>query len=104
MAPRARAWWRPSKPPCAHGPKRPPGRRSARPQPPPPDVVYQGVMISGALVFAIALSVPPEFRECMKHLRVEAKDAGIRGNTFDRAMKGVEPDQSVLDAMQSQPE
>jgi lytic murein transglycosylase len=61
-------------------------------------------MISGALLFAIALSVPPEFRECLKHLRVEAKDAGIRPNTFDRAMRGVEPDATVLDAMQTQPE
>jgi lytic murein transglycosylase len=61
-------------------------------------------MISGALLFAIAISVPPEFRECVRQLRVEAKDAGIRGNTFDRAMKGVEPDQSVIDAMNTQPE
>jgi len=61
-------------------------------------------MISGALLFAIAISVPPEFRECVRQLRVEAKDAGIRGNTFDRAMKGVEPDQGVIDAMNTQPE
>src|SRR5256885_7354455 len=61
-------------------------------------------MMLGAALFAVSLAVPPEFRECMKQLRVEAKDAGIRGSVFDRAMKGVEPDQTVLDAMQTQPE
>ena len=37
-------------------------------------------------------------------LRSEATAKGISAQTFDAAMAGIEPDQSVLDAMDSQPE
>ena len=49
-------------------------------------------------------AMPPEFADCVKTLRVEAAAKGIPEHTFDKAMKGVEPDPSVLDAMQAQPE
>jgi lytic murein transglycosylase len=45
-----------------------------------------------------------DFSACLRALRSEATAKGISTQTFDTAMKGVEPDQSVLDAMNSQPE
>ena len=45
-----------------------------------------------------------EFAACVDELRTEALAGGIRHRTFNRAMKGVEPDASVIEAMQTQPE
>ena len=44
------------------------------------------------------------FNGCVKELRGQATAAGVSAQTFDKAMAGVEPDQSVLDAMERQPE
>lgn len=58
-----------------------------------------------SLIFLSAhAAAPPEFADCVGALRAEATAKGIPGRTFDKAMKGVEPDPSVLDAMQAQPE
>ena len=40
----------------------------------------------------------------MKELRAQASAAGVSAQTFDKAIAGVEPDQSVLEAMERQPE
>jgi lytic murein transglycosylase len=62
-----------------------------------------------SLIFAACATcaqavVPPEFSACIRELRTEALAQGITHGTFSNAFKGVEPDASVLDAMQTQPE
>lgn len=63
--------------------------------------------------FAIALAVllvaapaaaASEFRACLGELRSEAAAQGVNPQIFDAVMDGVRPDQSVLDAMEYQPE
>ena len=44
------------------------------------------------------------FTACLAQLRADALSKGISARTFDVALAGVEPDQSVLDAMDNQPE
>ncbi|HWI13007.1 MAG TPA: lytic murein transglycosylase, partial [Burkholderiales bacterium] len=54
---------------------------------------------------AMASAAPAAgFEECLSGLRSDAAARGIGTQTFERAMAGVTPDQSVLDAMESQPE
>lgn len=59
------------------------------------------------MIVALA-AMPPalaaEFSACLGDLRSEAQAKGINAQTFDTALAGVEPDQSVLDAMAYQPE
>lgn len=45
-----------------------------------------------------------DFNACVKELRGEAAAKGIEPRVFDAALAGIEPDQSVLDAMDNQPE
>jgi len=45
-----------------------------------------------------------EFKVCLGELRGEAATQGINPRIFDAVMDGVQPDQSVLDAMDYQPE
>lgn len=45
-----------------------------------------------------------DFTACVRALRTEATAKGITTQTFDTAMAGVEPDPSVLEAMDNQPE
>ncbi|HEV7804163.1 MAG TPA: lytic murein transglycosylase [Burkholderiales bacterium] len=45
-----------------------------------------------------------DFETCLDKLRSDASAKGIATQTFDRAMTGITPDQSVLDAMDAQPE
>ena len=45
-----------------------------------------------------------DFGPCMSTLRGEALSRGISSQTFDTAMKGVEPDPTVIEAMDTQPE
>lgn len=60
------------------------------------------------LVLVVVLSSPPaytqDFNACLKTLRGAALSQGVSAQTFDTATAGVEPDQSVLDAMDNQPE
>ncbi|HZM47300.1 MAG TPA: lytic murein transglycosylase, partial [Burkholderiales bacterium] len=46
----------------------------------------------------------PDFNACVKELRGQATAAGVSAQTFDKAIAGVEPDQSVIEAMDRQPE
>jgi lytic murein transglycosylase len=61
-----------------------------------------------ALAFLLIAGTPhvlaAEFNACLGELRREATAKGITPQTFDTALAGVEPDQGVLDAMDSQPE
>lgn len=60
-----------------------------------------------AALLSLAGSPPARaagFGACLGELRGEARAKGISARTFDTAMSGVEPDQSVLDAMAYQPE
>jgi lytic murein transglycosylase len=45
-----------------------------------------------------------DFRSCVSELRSDASAKGISLQTFDRAFSALEPDESVLEAMDNQPE
>jgi lytic murein transglycosylase len=45
-----------------------------------------------------------DFRACVAELRSESIANGITAQTFDSALKGIEPDPTVLEAMEAQPE
>jgi lytic murein transglycosylase len=66
--------------------------------------------LRACLLFPFFASIPAgaataaEFDSCVRELRREAATRGIEAATFDRAMTGIEPDQTVLDAMDNQPE
>src|SRR5688572_10172436 len=51
-----------------------------------------------------AASPASEFGSCVRELRTQATAKGIDTKTFDMAMTGIEPDTTVLDAMDNQPE
>lgn len=61
------------------------------------------VVLSFALTFALPAAAD-EFSACVGKLRKEALAKGVAAGTFDTALKGVEPDQAVLDALDYQPE
>jgi len=63
------------------------------------------------LIFTLALTclaVPSaqadEFRNCLAQVRGQAISNGVTPETFDAATASLEPDPSVLEAMQYQPE
>ncbi len=57
------------------------------------------------MLAASAWAEPPTaFVGCLTELRAEASAKGITARTFDTAMAGIQPDQTVLDAMDTQPE
>jgi lytic murein transglycosylase len=65
--------------------------------------------LRNALGLSLALAAAPaaaadEFTACVAKLRTEAVGKGIAPQVFDTALTGVEPDQGVLDALDSQPE
>jgi len=49
-------------------------------------------------------AVPSTFGPCLAELRAEAASRGVGERAFDRAMQGLQPDPSVIEAMQQQPE
>ena len=57
-----------------------------------------------ALAEVRAASPASEFGSCVRELRTQATAKGIDTKTFDMAMTGIEPDTTVLDAMDNQPE
>lgn len=57
-----------------------------------------------ALAEVPAASPASEFGSCVRELRTQATAKGIDTKTFDMAMTGIEPDTTVLDAMDNQPE
>ena len=62
------------------------------------------VLLLLLLVAGSANALAGDFTTCLGKLRRDAMANGIAKQTFDTAMTGVEPDQSVLDAMDNQPE
>ena len=65
-------------------------------------------LLSFALIASALFSAAPmaaaEFRACLSQLRGDATAQGISPQLFDAVMRGVTPDQSVLKAMEYQPE
>ena len=62
-------------------------------------------LFSLLFAFTSAHGAPaPDFNACVKELRGQAAAAGVSAQTFDKAIAGVEPDQSVIEAMDRQPE
>jgi lytic murein transglycosylase len=61
-------------------------------------------LIALALAVAPGLAAAADFGACIDKLRSEATAKGIAPHVFDTAMAGVEPDPSVLEAMDAQPE
>jgi len=63
---------------------------------------------SGAFALILLLTAPcalgQDFKACLAQLRTEAVAKGVSAQTFDNALSGVEPDQSVLESMDNQPE
>lgn len=57
-----------------------------------------------ALLLVASMAPASEFEGCLGTLRSEAADQGITPEIFDAVMAGIEPDESVLDAMDYQPE
>ncbi len=60
--------------------------------------------MSVALLIATASTASADFASCVASLRSAATSAGVPGATFDRVMRGVEPDMRVIELMQNQPE
>lgn len=60
--------------------------------------------VLAAALFAAPVSAQSDFRSCLAGLRGQAAASGISAATFDRAFSGVQPDMSVLEAMDNQPE
>src|SRR3712207_9213056 len=56
------------------------------------------------LALAGAATAQSDFRSCLADLRGQAAAQGISSAAFDRAFSGVQPDMSVLELMDNQPE
>jgi lytic murein transglycosylase len=72
----------------------------------PEKPVMRALIFLPTLLAAILAAMPAkaDFASCLASLRVAATGAGVSGATFDRAMRGVEPDMKVIELMQNQPE
>ena len=62
------------------------------------------LVVAVVVVAGAANAQAADFRSCVQALRSEASGQGIGTRTFDTALNGVEPDPSVLEAMDAQPE
>jgi lytic murein transglycosylase len=72
-------------------------RNNARPR------IVRSLMVACAIA-AAGDTGAAAFDGCLAGLRSDAASRGISAQTFDQATAGVTPDQSVLDAMENQPE
>ena len=57
-----------------------------------------------AALLAAPAAAQSDFRSCLADLRGQAASQGISPSTFDAAFSGVQPDKTVLEAMDNQPE
>lgn len=64
---------------------------------------FRGALLPLAFTI-VAGAAGADFQSCLGELRREAQRKGVTAQTFDTAMAGVEFDQSVIDAMDYQPE
>ena len=62
-----------------------------------------GKCAAGLLAATTAIAAP-DFGRCLATLRGDALAQGISAETFDRSLSGVEPDDTVIAAMENQPE
>lgn len=62
------------------------------------------VLIGLALPLSGDAAVPADHARCLDALRTQAREAGIHEATFDRHVRTVTPDESVLGLLDSQPE
>ncbi|CAN1535823.1 MltB Membrane-bound lytic murein transglycosylase B [Rhabdaerophilaceae bacterium] len=63
------------------------------------------LLLPSALAMVLmAMPVRADFASCLAGLRSAATAAGVSGATFDRTMRGIEPDMKVIELMQNQPE
>lgn len=62
------------------------------------------ILFALIVAFSAAPASAGDFGACLARLRGTALAQGIRAETFDTATAGVEPDESVLSAMDNQPE
>src|SRR5688572_22454050 len=60
--------------------------------------------LATALALLAGIACAQDFAGCVRDLRREAMAQGISAETFEQAMTGIEPDRTVLDAMDNQPE
>lgn len=66
--------------------------------------VARNAMLLLVLDAGMPHALAAEFDTCLTGLRSDATAEGISTQTFDAALTGIEPDQSVIDAMENQPE
>ena len=62
------------------------------------------LLLAGLSLSGSTAAAAQNFNACLGALRSEARANGITPQTLDQAMRGVEPDSGVLDAMENQPE
>lgn len=60
--------------------------------------------LSVTLSLSAVSTASADFASCVAGLRSAATAAGVSGSTFERVMRGVEPDMRVIELMQNQPE
>jgi len=56
------------------------------------------------MLLAATAAAAADFNACVKELRRDAAAQGVTAQAFDAAMAGVEPDPTVVEAMENQPE
>jgi lytic murein transglycosylase len=69
-----------------------------------PRLLASSLFAATALLAAGPALAQTEFRSCLSGLRGEAAAKGVSGPTFDAATNGLEPDRTILDLMDNQPE
>ena len=68
------------------------------------------IVVATGVITSAAAQVPPvspstsDFQACLSRVRAQAQGSGVSATTFDRALAGVEHDQSVIDLSNNQPE
>ena len=68
-------------------------------------MTFASRLLPGMLTAALLASpAQADFTSCLSELRSAATAQGISASTFDRTMRGVQPDPKVIEAMDAQPE
>jgi lytic murein transglycosylase len=67
-------------------------------------IIVPALLSLVAIAAAAPASAQADFRSCLSSLRGQAAAKGISGQAFDAATRGVEPDLTILDLMNNQPE
>jgi len=67
-------------------------------------ILLPAILGALSLITATSASAQADFRSCLSGLRSQAAAKGISGQAFDVATRGIEPDLTILDLMNNQPE